>query len=616
MTEEEGMSMFNPEMMAISARNSGYRDSAMALGELIDNSLQAGAAMVDVLVGEKFAKRDGAAMRTRHMHQIAVLDNGKGMDAALLQRALRFGDGDHHMDAEGMGKFGVGLPQASISQAKRVDVWSWQDGYESAHHAFIDLSDRTWLKRGRILNPDNEPIDEYWVQNSDLFSSKTGTLVVWSQLDKTTWTKAETLFDNSNFLIGRMYRNWLTKDNDEKKRKAQIRLTSFPLHDSDELDTHMYHYNPNDPLYRLKGSDGMNSSSGRTILFNEWGAEITKPYQVDGSAQEVTFRFTLADKTSGLREPHDGTDAGVLDYGKHAKKNIGVSIMRAGRELELETKFITNTPKDPRQRWWGAEVDFPPAMDDIFGVANNKQAAERLSHFANKSWDDVTEKKETPIQAKARIKKEDYSTYVCLDVATTINDNISKMFTTIKKTTTSSKSGRARHQDSPEVRGTKATEKRKEDTAIEGDSDPDEELSTEERKKLLEEFLDRIEPDHAEENIGDILDSGLKYTFAHAHMSDDAFFTVDGVAGAIVITLNWDHAAYSALFETLGQDTSDLTPQQLNQSLLKANSAVLIMLIAWARFEDEASGAQKIRLKDSRNDWGRITRDFLLFGRE
>ena len=99
-------------------------------------------------------------------------------------------------------------------------------------------------------------------------------------------------------------------------------------------------------------------------------------------------------------------------------------------------------------------------------------------------------------------------------------------------------------------------------------------------------------------------------------MSDDAFFTVDGVAGAIVITLNRDHAAYSALFETLGQDTSDLTPQQLNQSLLKANSAVLIMLIAWARFEDEASGAQKIRLKDSRNDWGRITRDFLLFGRE
>ena len=112
------------------------------------------------------------------------------------------------------------------------------------------------------------------------------------------------------------------------------------------------------------------------------------------------------------------------------------------------------------------------------------------------------------------------------------------------------------------------------------------------------------------------MEAGLKYTFAHAFLETDAFFTVDGIAGAIVITLNRSHAAYNELFETLGTSTEGKTPQELDQLLLKANAAVLVMLIAWSRLEDEAGGNSKIRYKDTRNDWGRIARDFLLFGKE
>ena len=52
----EGMSMINPTMWVNSVRSSGYRDAAMALGELIDNSLQAGASDVEVLVKENRAE--------------------------------------------------------------------------------------------------------------------------------------------------------------------------------------------------------------------------------------------------------------------------------------------------------------------------------------------------------------------------------------------------------------------------------------------------------------------------------------------------------------------------------------------------------------------------------
>ena len=616
--------MINNEMYFDSIRSSGYNDTAMALGELIDNSLQAKATKVDVLIAESQNRVGRRGRRSWQAHEIAVLDNGVGMEPSLLQRALRLGDGEHKNDEYGMGKFGVGLPQASINQAKRIDVWSWQNGIESAKHAYIDGGDREWVKKLAILPPDDMEIPRKWLDNSRI-SSKTGTLVVWSNLDRITWTKAQTIYRNSEFLVGRMYRNWLTTDNPEGKQKALIKLVSFDNSGREERETWIY--KPNDPMYMLSRSSGMKSTTKRNIRFEQWGEPIVLQYVVPltkknengdeyivEQEEEVTLKFSLASKE--LREPHNGTDAGNLDYGKHAKKNIGVSVMRAGRELELETKFVTS--KDPRNRWWGAEVHFSPGLDTVLGVTNNKQHAKRLSDFANKDWDDFEEDGETDLQIKKRIKDEDLKQYICLELATKIRNNISKMMGTIEKTRTSSKSGpKKRHADSPERKGTEATKVRKEE-GYEGESDPEEEeLSKDERLDRLKQFLQRIEADNESEALGDIMDSGLKYIFASAYLeSSDAFFTVDGIAGAIVITLNRAHVAYNELFDTLQLDTSDKTPQELNQMLLRANSSLLVMLIAWARFEDESTGGAKIRIKDIRNDWGRMSRDFLLFGKE
>ena len=47
-----------------------------------------------------------------------------------------------------------------------------------------------------------------------------------------------------------------------------------------------------------------------------------------------------------------------------------------GRELILDAGWCIGY--DPRERWWGAEIEFPPSLDEVFGVPNNKQAA---THF-------------------------------------------------------------------------------------------------------------------------------------------------------------------------------------------------------------------------------------------
>ena len=621
---EGRMSMINPEMWVNSVRSSGYRDAAMALGELIDNSIQAGASEVEVLVMESLAT--SGTRRTWQVQQIAVLDNGKGMDALLLQRALRFGDGEHHKDGEGMGKFGVGLPQASISQAKRIDAWSWQNGVGSAKHTFIDLSDPDWVKEASILPADEMPIPGEWLSNATNIG-ETGTLILWSQLDRLAWKKAETIFNNSDFLVGRMYRNWLTSKPQEDLDQCSIRLTSF---DANGIETRgRWTYSANDPMYLLQdNSANPSSETGRKVLFESAGSERRLTFVVtdaNGVAKldeqgkaimsDIVIRCSMA--PNKLREAFEGKNAGLTDYGKHAKKNIGVSVMRAQRELTLSTSF--DISKDPRNRWWGISVEFGPEFDDVLGVTNNKQDAENLATVAKQTWEDVCLEDETHVQAKERMKEENYPQYVCLEVASRVNKEISIAMKLIGKSTPGKKKGKKRHEDSPERRGTEATKERIEDTGKKTENDEvEEELTKEEKMEKIQSFLENLEIDagSVEETLGEIIASGLKYSINHAHMDNDAFFTVDSVGGAILITLNRNHVAFNELFSSLETDTKDATPQQLDQLIMRAHSALMLMLISWARLEDEASGGMLVRLQDTRKDWGRIARDFLMFGRE
>ena len=78
-----------------------------------------------------------------------MADDGCGMDALTLRRALKFGDGTRlDRKSRGIGRFGIGLPNSSISQCRRVDIWSWTNGPENAMHCYLSLDDiasgQTW----------------------------------------------------------------------------------------------------------------------------------------------------------------------------------------------------------------------------------------------------------------------------------------------------------------------------------------------------------------------------------------------------------------------------------------------------------------------------------------
>ena len=288
-------------------RDSGYKNAAYAIAELMDNSIQAGATSVELLCGERVEQ---LRQRTRtRISELAVLDNGSGMDADVLQMALQFGNGTRLNDYSGIGRFGMGLPSSSISQARRVDVWTWQDGPINAIHTYIDIGEIETGELQHVPVPSIKPVPRIWCAVGNTFD-KSGTLVVWTSLDRIMWRTAKAIIDNSELLIGRMYRYFLSD------KKVDIRLASFYLGtDPRRRDINEKFALPNDPLYLLPKTS-CPAPWENTPMFAQHTFQNTEfKIKFRDEIHTVTVRFAYAKE-----EARAGYNPGSQPHGRHVKK--------------------------------------------------------------------------------------------------------------------------------------------------------------------------------------------------------------------------------------------------------------------------------------------------------
>ena len=118
----------------------------------------------------------------------------------------------------------------------------------------------------------------------------------------------------------------------------------------------------------------------------------TVPVTYNGRRYDVRLRASYArplvrdSSQPGASWPDrwKGRDAGNTPWGKHAAQNSGVSLIRAHREIQLDDSWVSHD--DPRERWWTVEVDFPTALDEVFGVTNNKQGTMTFQRLAAFDW--------------------------------------------------------------------------------------------------------------------------------------------------------------------------------------------------------------------------------------
>src|SRR5579859_600232 len=111
-----------PEAFVRGIRDLGYRSNGDAIAELIDNAIQAYADRVDVLFGY-----NGTASNKKPL-QLAVVDNGHGMEPDMIRMAVMWGGTHRENDRAGLGRYGYGLPCSSVSLGRRFTVISQVSG--------------------------------------------------------------------------------------------------------------------------------------------------------------------------------------------------------------------------------------------------------------------------------------------------------------------------------------------------------------------------------------------------------------------------------------------------------------------------------------------------------
>jgi hypothetical protein len=322
--------LVSEENFVQATREAGYKDVASALGELIDNAIQANATRIEVFVMEQ---RD---LRGQRVVNIGVLDNGSGMDAHGLHTSLQFGGTRRFGDRSGFGRFGMGLPNSSLSQAPRVDVFAWQPsgGYL---HTYLDVAEVASGKRRTIPRPTAVSLPS-WATDS---AAESGVLVLWSGCDRLKHRKASTVA------------GWV--------RKALGRMYYYPLSEKLSLVVNGLPVEPIDPLLRsAAGIDGRAVPFGEPLRY-----EIALPQGRGSSIVEVRFTELPVRQWASLPNETKRT-LGILG-------GAGASIMRLDREIDNGWLLMGGKRKENYDDWWRCEIRFLPALDELFGVSHTKQ---------------------------------------------------------------------------------------------------------------------------------------------------------------------------------------------------------------------------------------------------
>ena len=158
--------------MIESMRSYGYTLPA-ALADLIDNSIAAVASTVEL----QFCWSGADSW-------VSILDDGSGMSEAALRNAMRLGSRSplEERDPDDLGRFGLGLKTASLSQCRRLTVASKPaDGSRAVRRWDLDYLQQRDVQGWRLLTTPS-PGSEQLLGDLDDFEH--GTLVLWEVLDR------------------------------------------------------------------------------------------------------------------------------------------------------------------------------------------------------------------------------------------------------------------------------------------------------------------------------------------------------------------------------------------------------------------------------------------------
>jgi hypothetical protein len=384
--------LFNTKRALDSQRQNGYRNTAVAAREIIDNAIEAKASKVHVIF-------DTSVNSTRPVvTSVAFIDNGSGMVPQMVRFALSWGGGTHFEDPNFIGKFGFGLPSASINQTRNVEVYTRTGNKEPITKAWLNLDDFKSFDQQSVPVPVEANLPEFVKRylKKEGWPFDHGTVVVWREPDQLTYKSPKVLEGHLLDDFGITYQYLLNE------RELFVNGTKVEAVDPLFLNPNARLYVPEENGGAKDVLDGPMTLWVRYFRDELTGAlrleKITDPSQVEATSSDTIARGAITLRVSrfpygfviGTRGKDVPTDA--KQRFEVRQKRRGMSFVRAGREIETVDAF----PRTSRDKasglgdWpllqsyayhWGIEVKFGPEFDDVFGITNDKQGVRPIDDF-------------------------------------------------------------------------------------------------------------------------------------------------------------------------------------------------------------------------------------------
>jgi hypothetical protein len=321
----------DPNLME-SMRAVGYSTST-AIADIVDNSVSALASAVDVFFS--------AAPEP----YVAILDDGEGMDHAGLVEAMRLAGRSPRTKRRehDLGRFGLGLKTASLSQCRCLTVVSVRD--RDTNGVRWDLNHLTvtgsWslqvLEASEIAAVPGYP---------RLAQQRQGTLVVWTDLDRIVEHVNEVEMHLDERLgsarehLALVFHRFIAQATPPLDRPLTITLNGAPIPSVDPF------------LTRHRGIH-----EGPREIFRVRGAEIS----VKAYTLPYLSKLTAKDRATALI-------SGTL------RDTQGFYIYRAYRLVQWGTWFRL-MPKGDMSKLARVQVDIPNSLDDLWALDIKKSAA-------------------------------------------------------------------------------------------------------------------------------------------------------------------------------------------------------------------------------------------------
>lgn len=333
MAKTEDASIIAVDKFILATRDSGYKGTESAVAELVDNSLQAAAKQVSITIAVQDEASD-------YPLRVAVLDDGCGMDKKTLRQALRFGGSSRFNDRNGLGRYGMGLPNSSLSQARRVVVFTWQKP-GSVIQSYLDVDEIAKGTMTEVPEPRAAALPKW----AGKVESKSGTLVVWTRCDRLDHRRVSTIARKLAPPLGRIFR--------------------YYLWDGVTVLVNGVKVEPVDPLYLHEGSP----EPGAQV----YGKPIEYPVEARGSngTVEGTGKVIVTFSELPVRSWHQLSNEEKRQLG--VSNGAGVSVVRANREIDFGWFFMGSKRRENYDDWWRCEIRFDPVLDEAFGITHTKQ---------------------------------------------------------------------------------------------------------------------------------------------------------------------------------------------------------------------------------------------------